>query len=296
MPKMPHEALVRLIQNAPSMIPGIIWPNRQVNTSIHVGPAEITDLHLAEYRADTVLLVGDDSRRPEKAIVVEAQMEIDRDKEWTWPFYLSGLRVRLRCPTVLVVVTVDPEVERWARLEIDLGDGCCTMRAVVIGAGDVPVVTDHELARAVPELAVLSVAAHAAAPEGEAIAVAALDAARHLDRDRSVFYPDFVFTFLKAAAPALLEKLMATADYQFHSEFARKYFAEGKAEGKVEGKVEGEVRGEAKMLLTVLAARGFRVEEVTRLRILGCADIDQLEVWGARAAVARSLDEVFGES
>ena len=210
-------------------------------------------------------------------------MEIDRDKEWTWPFYLSGLRVRLRCPTVLVVVTVDPEVERWARLEIDLGDGCCTMRAFVIGAGDVPVVTDHELARAVPELAVLSVAAHAAAPEGEAIAVAALDAARHLDRDRSVFYPDFVFTFLKAAAPALLEKLMATADYQFHSDFARRYFAEGKAEG------------EAKMLLTVLAARGFQVDEETRRRILECRDVAQLETWGARAVVARGLHEVFGE-
>ena len=188
-------------------------------------------------------------------------------------------------------MTVDPEVERWARLEIDLGGGRCTMRAFVIGAGDVPVVTDHKLARAVPELAVLSVAAHAAAPEGEAIAVAALDAARHLDRDRSVFYPDFVFRFLNAGAPAILEKLMATADYQFHSEFARKYFAEG----KVEGEVRGEVRGEAKMLLTVLAARGFRVEEVTRQRILGCADVEQLEAWGARAAVVRSLDEVFGE-
>ena len=146
---------------------------------------------------------------------------------------------------------------------------------------------DPEVARAVPELAVLSVAAYAGAPEGEAIAQAALKASRDLDRDRSVFHPDFVCTFLKAAAPALLEKLMATADYHFHSDFARKYFAEGKA--------EGEVRGEAKMLLTVLTARGFRVEEGTRQRILGCADLEQLEVWGARAAVARSLGEVFGE-
>ena len=79
MPKMPHEALVRLVQNAPSMIPKLIWPNRQVNTSIHVGPAEITDLHLAEYRADTVLLVGEDSRRPEKAIVVEVARRC-----WWW--------------------------------------------------------------------------------------------------------------------------------------------------------------------------------------------------------------------
>lgn len=118
MPKMPHEALVRLVHAAPSMIPRLLWPERQVSTSIHVGPAEITDLHLAEYRADAVLLLGDDSRRPDKAIIVEAQTDIDRDKEWTWPFYLSGLWVRLRCPTVLVVVAVDREVLQQRGFEI----------------------------------------------------------------------------------------------------------------------------------------------------------------------------------
>ena len=277
MPKMPHEALVRLVHAAPSLIPRLLWPERQVSTSIHLGPAEITDLHLAEYRADTVLLLGDDSRRPEKAIVVEAQNEIDRDKEWTWPFYLSGLRVRLRCPTVLVVIAVDRDVERWARQAIDLGDGCCTMRPFVLGASDVPIITEVEVARAAPELAVLSVAAHAAEPPGEDIARAALSAARGLDRDRGIFYADFVFAFLKLAAPALLESLMTTANHEFHSDFARKYFAEGEAE----------------MLLKVLAFRGFEVGDEVRSRILGCGDTGQLETWAKRALTARSLAEVF---
>lgn len=278
MPKMPHEALVRLVQNAPSMIPRLIWPERQISSSIHLGPAEITDLHLAEYRADAVLLLGDDSRRPDKAVVVEAQGEIDRDKEWTWPFYLSGLRVRLRCPTILVVIAMDREVERWARQRIDLGDGCCTMRPIVIGPSDVPVVTDLDVARAAPELAVLSVAAHAADARGEDIVRAALTATRGLDRERGIFYADFVFAFLKLAAPALLESLMSTANHEFHSDFARKYFAEGEAE----------------MLLKVLAFRGFEVGDDVRARILGCSDTGQLETWAKRALTARSLDEVFG--
>jgi hypothetical protein len=271
------------------MIPGLIWPERQVHSSIHLGPAEITDLHLAEYRADTVLLLGDDSRRPESAVVVEAQTEIDRDKEWTWPFYLSGLRVRLRCPTVLVVVTVDPDVERWARQEIDLGEGRCTLRPYVIGAGDVPVIIDEDVARAAPELAVLSVAAHAADPAGEAIVRAALNAARGLDRDRSIFYPDFVLTFLKKAAPALLEKLMATANYEFQSDFARKYIAEGEARGEA----RGQARGIGEALLAVLAQRGFALGDADRRRILECRDLDQLQVWLGRVLTAKSLAEVF---
>lgn len=283
MPKIPHEALVRLVQNAPSLIPNLLWPERRVSSSIHVGPAEITDLHLAEHRADTVLIIGDDSRRPERALVVEAQTDIDRDKEWIWPFYLAGLRVRLRCPTVLVVVTVDREVERWARQEIDLGDGCCTMRPFVLGCDDVPLVTDLDVARAAPELAVLSVAAHAAEPRGEDIVRAALSAATGLDRDRGIFYADFVLAFLKLTAPALLEKLMATESYKFHSDFARKYYADGRAEG-----VSG-------ALISLLEQRGFAVSDADRKRIRECTDLDQLQVWLGRVLTARSLAEVLGQ-
>ncbi|MEZ4453600.1 MAG: hypothetical protein R3B09_29360 [Nannocystaceae bacterium] len=291
MPKMPHEALVRLVQNAPSMIPRLIWPERQVRSSIHLGPAEITDLHLAEYRADAVLLLGENSRRPDKAIVVEAQGEIDHDKEWTWPFYLSGLRVRLRCPTILVVIAMDREVERWARQQIDLGDGCCTMRPIVIGPGDVPIITDQDVARAAPELAVLSVAAHAAEPPGEDIARVALNATQGLDRDRGIFYADFVFAFLKEFAPDLLEKFMATADHKFYSDFARKYYADGKAEGEAKGRTEGI----AEALITLLEQRGFGVDDAERRRILECGDLDQLQSWLARVLTAKSLAEVFGD-
>ena len=58
----------------------------------------------------------------------------------------------------------------------------------------------------------------------------------------------------------------------------------------------GEARGEAKMLLTVLAARGFAVDDATRARVLACADAALLERWGRRAVGAKGLDEVFAEN
>jgi hypothetical protein len=63
--------------------------------------------------------------------------------------------------------------------------------------------------------------------------------------------------------------------YEYRSEFARKYFAEGEAQGEA----RGEARGEAKSVLTVLDARGVAVPTEIRDRILSCDDLDQLQKW-----------------
>ena len=52
--------------------------------------------------------------------------------------------------------------------------------------------------------------------------------------------------------------------YEYQSDFAKKYVAQGRAEGRVEGRVEGE----AQALLTVLQARGIAVPDTARERIL----------------------------
>ena len=58
----------------------------------------------------------------------------------------------------------------------------------------------------------------------------------------------------------------------------------------------GEVRGEAKALLVVLTSRGLDVSDAIRQRITACEDTAQLQRWIARASVATTLDEVFGEA
>jgi hypothetical protein len=286
MPRLTHEALVQLVRNAPAMIPRLLWPDRQVDSaSTHVTAAEFVDLNFAEYRADAVLLFGDDPKAPELAIVVEAQTAIDPRKRFSWPLYVAGPRARLGCPVVLVVLTLDHEVARWCAEPIDLGEGLGTILPQVLGPAAIPKVTDLDEARQAPELAVLSVAAHADEPGAEHIALAALAAAHGLDRDRGTFYPDFVLALLGSAAKSALEQLMATAGYEYQSDFARKYFAEGKAEGKTEGQAE--------VLLKLLELKGFVLSQEDRERILGCRDVDQLSAWVDRVLAAASLSDVL---
>ncbi|MEZ4385520.1 MAG: hypothetical protein R3A79_29610 [Nannocystaceae bacterium] len=284
MPRLTHEALVQLVRNAPAMIPRLLWPDRQVDSaSTHVTAAEFVDLNFAEYRADAVLLFGDDPKAPELAIVVEAQTAIDPRKRFSWPLYVAGPRARLGCPVVLVVLTLDHEVARWCAEPIDLGEGFGTIRPQVVGPAAIPKVTDLDEARQAPELAVLSVAAHADEPGAEHIALAALAAAHGLDRDRGTFYPDFVLALLGSAAKSALEQLMATAGYEYQSDFARKYFAEGKAEGQAE------------VLLKLLELKGFALGAEDRARILSCRDVDQLSAWVARVLSAATLGDVLSD-
>ncbi len=84
---------------------------------------------------------------------------------------------------------------------------------------------------------------------------------------------------LGAVARAALEKLMATTHYEFQSNFARRYYGEGKTEGKAEGKAE--------TLLKLLQLRGFVVPEAEQSRVLACRDLDQLDAWVARVLTAR---------
>jgi hypothetical protein len=56
-----------------------------------------------------------------------------------------------------------------------------------------------------------------------------------------------------------------------------------------------DLRGhEARMLLRVIAARGFSVSDDVRERVTSCTDVTQIEAWADRAAVATTLEEVFG--
>lgn len=63
-----------------------------------------------------------------------------------------------------------------------------------------------------------------------------------------------------------------------------------------EGEAEGEVRGTAQATLKVLEVRGIAVSESQRQETLRCHDLDQLDRWLRRAALASSIDEVLSES
>src|SRR5436309_976454 len=121
--------------------------------------------------------------------------------------------------------------------------------------------------------------------QGETIAAAVLPAIQGLDDDRVRFYYDLVYNSLNEAARRALEVMMK--DYEYQSDFANKYVAQGRAEGRAETA--------ARNVLTVLRARGLAVPDAIRERILSQKDPERLERWLEKAAVAASVAAVLDE-
>jgi hypothetical protein len=154
---------------------------------------------------------------------------------------------------------------------------------LVLGPQAVPVVRDAAVAERSPELAVLSIMVHGRGGDALAVAEATLAAARGLDDERAKLYADLVFASVDEAARAILEALMASGNYEYQSDFARRYVAQGKAEGQ------------AHAILAVLAARGLEVPEPVRARITACTELARLDAWLARAVTAAAAADVVGE-
>lgn len=268
----------------------MIWPESQLAARVHVAAGEFVDLDLAEYHADTVLVVGDDPQRPTRSLVVEVQTKIDRRKRRSWPVYVAGLHARHDCAVDLVVIAPGREVARWAATPIVIGEDCCVLRPRVIGPELVPVITDVEQARRAPELAVLSVAVHGDEPGAEHIAVAALTATRGLDRDRDRRYAAFVRMFLGQVAQVALEKIMSVYDQEIEDTWFYNYVL---SRGEARGEARGKAAGKAQMLLKMLALKGFAPTDAEREQILGCRDLELLDAWADRLLTARTLAEMF---
>jgi hypothetical protein len=256
-------------------------------TEARVESAELTEVVPTEYRADLVVLLLDG--KPIFAIVVEVQLSRDEDKRKSWPLYLTSLRSRVGCPTALLVVAPDAAVARWCAQPIELGHPGFVLQPLVMGPDAVPVIVDEQAARQDPELAVLSAMAHGHEAVGESIARTVLAAVGGLDAERVRLYVDLTISALNEAARYSMEALMQRGTYEYQSEFARKYVAQGREEGRQEGRHEGERAA----LLEVLDARGLEVDAETRQQILACTDLSQLKVWLRRAVTVESTQELF---
>ncbi|MEM9491527.1 MAG: hypothetical protein AAGC55_20450, partial [Myxococcota bacterium] len=251
MPSQTHEVLVSLFRDCPALGLALMQRGTGVTMADSViarqTAAEFTDLRPAEYRADVVIrLERDDAKDgdpPAGMIIVEVQLERDGDKLYSWPMYEASARARLRCPTTLLVITLDPSVASWCRKPIVLGPSGSASRPVVLGPHQLPRIDDEETARQLPELAVLTAAAHSEnADSAEAVATA-LTVCEELDRERAAVYADLLLSRLSKAAAHALEAVMETRKYSYQSEFARKYFGQGLAKGREEGLAEGREEG-----------------------------------------------------
>jgi hypothetical protein len=303
MPSVLHEALVALFRNRPTLAAELLTDALGAQlphyTSARVESADLSQTVSVSYQADLVVLLLDGV--PVLAIIVEVQLREDARKRSSWPVYVAALRRQLGCPAWLFVVTPDETVAAWASQPIELGHPGFVLIPSVLSPASIPYVLDPELAARDPELAVLSAMAHGRGDPARAaeVAITAIGAVARLDEDPGTLYYDLVINALGPAAKAALEELMNSGHYEYQSDFARKYVAQGRAEGKAEGeakgKAEGEAKGEAKgkaeAVLAVLGARNIDVPAATRERLLACTDLATLDRWLVVAVTASSVDE-----
>jgi flagellar biosynthesis/type III secretory pathway protein FliH len=301
---MAHEILVDLFKNRPSLaaeilieVLGLSLPDY---TEARIASADLTEIQPAEYRADIVVILFHDGS-PVRVVIVEVQLAADPKKRLSWPAYVTVARAVHGCPAALLVVAPDPAVAGWCAEPIETGVPGFVLRPPVLRRTAVPVVTDPGEAARRPELGVLSAMAHGDTEQGATIAAVVLPAIRGLDDDRVKLYYDLVYNSLNEAARRALEAIMK--GYEYQSDFAKKYVAQGRAEGRTEGRAEGLTEGlnkgrteeAARAVLTVLRARGLAVPDAVREHILSQKDPERLERWLEKAAVAASASAVVDE-
>jgi hypothetical protein len=293
MPSMAHEVLVDLFRNRPSLaaeiLTDVLGAALPAYTEARLVSIDLTQVQPAEYRADVVVLLLVDKELPVRVIIVEVQLEKKPRKRYAWPAYLAVSRAIHECPSDLLVVAPDPGVAAWCAEPIEMGVRGFVLHPPVLRRADIPVVTDPAEAARRPELGVLSAMAHGETEQGATIADAVLPAVRGLDDDRARFYYDLVVDSLSEAARRALEAMMK--GYEYRTDFAKKYYGQGKMDGEAKGRAEEAARA----VLTALRVRGIALPDAARERILAQKDPSLLERWLEKAIVAASLADVLDE-
>jgi hypothetical protein len=248
------------------------------------GPAHIESVDLtaalpAEYRADLVIRYSGGTEPV--VLVVEVQLERDAEKRFSWPAYATLLRARYRCRVWLLVFAPRPAVARWCAKPIDIGNGAL-FTPTVLSAEAIPIVVDAAVARAAPELSVLSALAHGGEDQTQATAIglAGLAAVKTLETERAVIYFDLIRAALGEAARKAIDAMLPQG-YKFQSDIA------------LQNQALGEARGKANSVLTVLDARGLVPSPEQRARILACTERTQLDRWLQQAVTASDPSQLF---
>ncbi|AUX23808.1 hypothetical protein SOCEGT47_043380 [Sorangium cellulosum] len=327
MPTLEHNALVEMFRERPELAPHVLATLFHVevppHASVAVAESSLDQLIPAEFRADLVLELRDAKGALVLAIVLEVQRDVDPNKKFSWPTYVTGVRARRRCDTVVLVVAPDAGVAAWAAESIDLGLGLGTVTPLVLGPAVVPEITDPE-ADMEAELAVLSAIAHGNGPNGLTVLQAALAALGRLDQEHAMVYFQLIWDGLREPMQQALEALVM--ERQIEGEvnlppFVQRLIDRGKLEGMREGELkgmregelkgmregelkgmregelkgmrEGELKGKKETLLRLLARAGIVLAEDESARIQACSDVATLDRWIENVLGAKTATEVL---
>jgi hypothetical protein len=292
MPTLEHNAIVEMFRENPELAPHLLALLFHVDVPPHasvvVVESSLDQLIPVEFRADLVLELRDANGVLVLAIVLEVQRDKDPDKEYSWPVYVTVVRAKKRCPTVVLVVAPDAEVAAWAAQPIDLGLGFGTLRPVVLGPASVPEVTDPAVAERETELAVLSAVAHGNGPNGLAVVQAALVALARLDREHAAVYFQIIWNALREPLQRALEALVMERQTEGEATFPP--FVQRIVDRALH---EGELKGKRDTLLQLLARAGIALTEDDVARVKACDDLALLDRWVANVLGAKTASDVL---
>jgi len=320
-PGLLHQAIIEFLRLRPDMLQHLVADQAPAlcaeGTSLEPLEGDLGILTPPEYDADLLVLVRRDDK-PVLAAILEAQLHADPDKLLRWPVYASVARSRHRCDSIVVVLSMDREVARWAARPIVIGPGN-VFRCVVIGPDTIPRILDPAQAHGVPELAVLSALAHADSQDAVPIALAALETFGSLDDDRASLYYDLMCVALPAAARSALENTMIKVDLnQIDTPAVRLWMDRGRKQGHEQGREEGREQGleqgreqgleqgreqgleqgreegQRELLLDMISDRFGAIPAEIEARVRS-ARSDDLRLWTKRLLSASSLSDIFGQ-
>jgi hypothetical protein len=279
MPGIEHEAAVELLRRNPQLAVALL---ASAGVGVPAGAAAVmADSNLSvseptELRADLVTLHPGTDRR--LAVVTEVQRDPpDKKKRRAWPAYVAVAQVEHECDAVLIVIALRPGTARASAKPISTGHPGFVLTPIVIGPDNTPEPEGPEAA----ELTVLAVLTGALDLGDPAAQLLVLQRIARVDAERRQAYTRLIRVTASEAVRQALEELMTTV-------FPRDDFIDGLLD-------QGRAEGEARMLLRVLAARGFALPDEIRERVVGCTDVAQLEAWADRAVTAERLAEIFGD-
>ncbi len=300
MPGPAHETLVALLAQRPDLLDLLLRTLGHPGLPGELGAVDST-LRVAnplEVRPDLVL-VAEGERGP--WVVVEVQLTRDDDKQRRW---LSAAGVLLDTRGAMgdvIVLTHDASVATWAR-EVGRARGPAgtrlSLEPVVLRLTMVEAET--LLATGRPELALLAAwAVHdqqgRGAQEVVRAVVEVIEAAPDAQLREALLRAmiSMLGDALLAVVREMLMNPIVIPPSPAYLALRREIEAIGEARGEARGKALGKAQGEADALVVVLEARGISVDDEGRQRVARCDDVAQLRQWIARAATAKTLDEVF---
>ncbi|MEU4653064.1 hypothetical protein AB0G32_03780 [Streptomyces sp. NPDC023723] len=318
-----HEAMHRIFQDHPTLFSRVsdaLGLRLPPPVAVSVLPNDVTETEPIERRIDTLLRIETRHDGP-FLLAIEAQRKKDPEKSVSWSYYLAYLRSKYRLPPLLLVVCQDHATAEWAARPEPIGFcswPSLTVRPIVAGPHNMPVITEPDQVREDFALAALAAIVHGTSPDIEGILKAMSTAL--MDEPEAVGTPfvELIFRGLGKLPAAEIWSKLVVVDLDFYqSDFMKKALAKARAEGlaqadaevraqaraevraqaraevRAEVRAESEARQAAKDVLAVLDKRGIDVPQEAREHITHCTDPETLHTWLLRAVTATSLDEVL---